>query len=51
MKHKPVKASDLVKKESKKNCPRCGDGYYMAQHKDKGKTRFYCGSCHMTIFE
>lgn len=25
-----------------KSCPRCGQGYFLAEHKD----RFYCGKCH-----
>ena len=51
MKHRPVKAHELRKKEGRKTCQRCGDGIYMAQHKQGGKTRYYCGKCHMTIFE
>lgn len=27
--------------ERKKYCPRCGPGFYLADHKD----RYYCGSC------
>ena len=46
MKHKPVKVSDLIKNK-RKFCTRCGDGVYMAEHKD----RFYCGKCHMTEFK
>lgn len=49
MKHKPVKAAELLKKA--KTCQRCGDGVYMAKHENKGKTRYYCGKCQMTIFE
>ena len=30
------------KAERKRNCPRCGDGYFLGDHKD----RFYCGNCH-----
>ncbi len=48
MKHKSIKASDLIK-SGNKNCPRCGDGVYMAQHKNN--SRSYCGKCHMTIFD
>ena len=49
MKHKPVKQSDLLKVkegkiERKKNCPRCGEGTFLAEHKD----RFYCGLCKYT---
>lgn len=50
MKHKPIKAHELIK-EGRKSCQRCGDGVYMSQHKQDGKTRHYCGKCHMTIFE
>lgn len=25
-----------------KTCPKCGTGYFLADHKD----RFYCGHCH-----
>jgi len=25
-----------------KTCPKCGLGYFLAEHKD----RFYCGHCH-----
>jgi len=50
VKHKPVKQSNFFKiKEGKvererKNCPRCGDGYFMAEHKD----RWFCGHCFYT---
>lgn len=53
VKHKSVKASDIFKveggkvKRTKKNCPRCGDGYFMAEHPD----RWYCGYCHLTIWK
>ena len=55
MKHKTTKKSDAMKiegdkiKKEKRTCPRCGDGVYMAEHKEKdGKTRYYCGKCHYT---
>jgi len=32
---------------TKKHCPRCGSGTWLAQHKG----RLYCGRCHYTIFE
>lgn len=50
MKHKQSKQWEMVKVEGdkikriKKLCPRCGEGTYMAEHKD----RFYCGKCRMT---
>jgi ribosomal protein S27AE len=47
MKHKPVKQWELAKNKERKVCPRCGNGTYMARHKD----RLYCGKCHLTIFE
>jgi small subunit ribosomal protein S27Ae len=28
-------------------CPRCGEGYIMAEHED----RYYCGNCHFTKFK
>ena len=31
----------------KKECPRCGKGYFMAEHKD----RFSCGNCGYTTFK
>ncbi len=48
MKHKPTKQWEILKvkgdkvESSKKPCPRCGSGTYMADHKD----RYYCGTCH-----
>jgi len=35
------------KLERKMVCPRCGGGYFLAQHKD----RVYCGNCHYTEFK
>lgn len=29
-------------KRNKKACPKCGEGYFLAEHKD----RLYCGNCH-----
>jgi small subunit ribosomal protein S27Ae len=38
-------------KMTKQVCPRCGEGVYMAAHKEKqGKIRLYCGKCHYTIW-
>ncbi|MGA2663704.1 MAG: 30S ribosomal protein S27ae [Nitrososphaerales archaeon] len=31
----------------KKECPRCGKGYFMAEHKD----RMSCGNCGYTTFK
>lgn len=33
-------------KKSKKTCPRCGPGTFLAEHKG----RVYCGKCHYTEF-
>jgi len=30
------------KLSKKRFCPKCGDGFFLAEHKD----RFYCGYCH-----
>lgn len=49
-KHLHVKRHEILK-DKPKTCQRCGDGHYMAQHKQNGKVRHYCGKCHMTIFE
>lgn len=40
--------STLYEKESKKNkfCPKCGEGFFMAKHKD----RETCGQCGYTEF-
>jgi small subunit ribosomal protein S27Ae len=55
MKHKATKMWEAMKVEDgkivrvKKTCKRCGDGVYMAEHKEKdGKTRSYCGKCQYT---
>jgi len=57
MKHKTSKKWDFLKIEGqnilkiRKNCPRCGDGVYMAGHKEKdGRMRNYCGKCHYTVW-
>ncbi|MCD6371110.1 MAG: 30S ribosomal protein S27ae [Candidatus Aenigmarchaeota archaeon] len=35
-----------------KVCPRCGDGIFMAEHKEKDrKIRYFCGKCKLTIWE
>jgi ubiquitin-small subunit ribosomal protein S27Ae len=33
--------------KSRKSCPRCGPGTFLAAHKG----RSYCGTCHYTEFE
>ncbi|MBS3051903.1 MAG: 30S ribosomal protein S27ae [Candidatus Aenigmarchaeota archaeon] len=57
MKHKPTKRWEFMKidgetlKKIKQTCPRCGEGTFMAQHKEKdGKVRNYCGKCHYTVW-
>lgn len=53
MKHRQVKQQEYYKAEGnkverlKKVCNRCGDGTFMAEHKD----RLSCGKCGMTIFK
>jgi len=53
MKHKFQKASEHYKvsgdsvERVKKVCDRCGDGIFMADHKD----RWYCGKCGMTVWK
>ena len=53
MKHKQVKQYKYYKIEGKeinrlkKICNRCGDGIFMAEHKN----RWYCGKCGMTIWK
>lgn len=51
MKHKHVKRNEFYKNgalgEGKKCCDRCGEGTYMAAHKD----RWYCGKCGMTVWK
>lgn len=35
-------------KVTRKNaCPKCGQGVFLGEHKD----RFYCGKCHYTEFK
>lgn len=36
-------SGDTVKAKFKQ-CPKCGPGYFMGEHKN----RFYCGACHFT---
>jgi small subunit ribosomal protein S27Ae len=53
VKHRQVKQPDYYKveggevKRMKKTCNRCGDGTFMAEHKD----RHYCGKCGMTVWK
>ncbi len=52
-KHFSVKINSLYSIEgdklvrNRKTCPRCGDGTFLAKHKD----REYCGRCGYTVFE
>ena len=34
-------------KRKNKSCPKCGEGFFMAQHAD----RLYCGGCGYTEFQ
>ncbi|MGH9918584.1 MAG: 30S ribosomal protein S27ae [Nitrososphaerales archaeon] len=43
---KLYKVSGETVERLKKECPRCGKGYFMAEHKD----RFSCGNCGYTTF-
>jgi len=52
MKSKKVKQSSFYKVGDKlerkgRSCDRCGDGNFMAGHKD----RWYCGKCKLTIWK
>jgi len=40
-----IQSNSVARK--RKTCPRCGDGTFMAKHKD----RLYCGRCGYTVFE
>jgi ribosomal protein S27AE len=57
VKHKPVNQANFFKLQngkilrSKKECPRCGAGTYLAMHEVEGRKRYYCGKCKMTIYE
>jgi len=58
MKHKPTKQNKFFKsvdgKIERKGrvCDRCGEGTFMAEHIEKSrKKRYYCGKCHLTIWE
>lgn len=51
MKHKSVKISKFYmikegKLPKREFCPRCGEGVFLAKHKD----RLTCGKCHYTKF-
>ena len=43
---KLYKVDDTTATRLKKECPRCGKGYFMAEHKD----RMSCGNCGYTTF-
>jgi ribosomal protein S27AE len=34
-----------------KLCKRCGDTFMAAHRQPDGKIRYYCGKCHLTIWE
>ena len=44
-KHYKLEGNKLSR--TKKTCPKCGAGYFLAQHKD----REYCGHCSYTVFK
>jgi small subunit ribosomal protein S27Ae len=44
---KLYKVSGETLERLKKECPRCGKGYFMAEHKD----RLSCGNCGYTTFK
>lgn len=44
IKHYKISGDKL---EKPKTCPKCGDGYILAEHKD----RFSCGNCFYTEFK
>ena len=44
---KLYKVSGETVERLKKECPRCGKGYFMAEHKD----RLSCGNCGYTTFK
>jgi small subunit ribosomal protein S27Ae len=45
-KYKNYKVDGENVKRTKKHCPRCGPGVFLASHKE----RVYCGKCHYTEF-
>ncbi len=44
---KLYKVSESSVERLKKECPRCGKGYFMAEHKDRNS----CGNCGYTTFK
>ena len=44
-KYKKYKLEDGKLKRGK-TCPKCGPGFFLAEHRD----RLYCGFCHFTEF-
>ena len=52
-KHESLSAKDYYEvqgselKRKRKSCPRCGEGTWLARHKN----RQYCGRCGYTVFE
>jgi len=40
-----VKGNKVVRK--KESCPKCGDGFFLAEHKDRKS----CGKCSYTVFK
>jgi small subunit ribosomal protein S27Ae len=46
-KYNAYKVEDGKIVRTKKMCVKCGQGVYMAEHKD----RYHCGSCGYTLFK
>ena len=44
---KKYKVDSSGKLSKSKSCPKCGEGIFMAEHKD----RSFCGNCHYTEFK
>jgi ribosomal protein S27AE len=57
LKHKPVLRNKFYKiKDGKieivgRVCKRCGNTFMAAHKQPDGKIRYYCGKCHLTIWE
>jgi len=45
--HNYYEVSDNSIKRLRQSCPRCGDGFFLADHKD----RLTCGKCNYTEFK
>ena len=47
MASKFFKVEDGELKRTHRTCPKCGPGYFLADHYD----RYLCGNCHYTVFK